>query len=321
MYHSEALWTLLSQPLPIAVCAIALEWLLPLPAGFRPSALVPALEQLARKVNRPGHHTTQQWLAGLLTPLVVLIPALAACWALRNLSLSEGLFDLLLLVWLLELKPLGQQVSALRPLLRQDKLPLARLQLAPLVRRETRQLSLMGICKAVSESLILRWSGQWAAVLFWYLLAGIEAALCMRLLQLMNQAFSVKLQRNRLFGEISCRLYGLLCVVPAAVCVLLLGGFPGGGRALTQAWRGAAHWPSRGQGALLAAVAGGLNVRLGGPRFYDEHKQRFAVLGGQQEPDVTTPRRVLSRLQRLSLVCWLALALCSGLNLYVHLAR
>lgn len=51
MYHSEALWTLLSQPLPIAVCAIALEWLLPLPAGFRPSALVPALEQLARKVN------------------------------------------------------------------------------------------------------------------------------------------------------------------------------------------------------------------------------------------------------------------------------
>ncbi|MFC3914962.1 cobalamin biosynthesis protein [Pseudaeromonas sharmana] len=321
MMNDEAFWTLLASPLPIAVLAVVLETLLPLPAGFRPSALLPWLEQLARKVNRPGHHSTQLWLAGLLTPLVVLIPALAACWALRNLSLSEGLFDLLLLVWLLELKPLGQQLNALRPLLHQDKLPLARLQLAPMVRRETRQLSLMGLSKACSETLILRWSGQWAAVLFWYLLAGIEAALCMRLLQLMNQAFSVKLARNRLFGEMSGRLYSLMVWMPAWLSVLLQGAFAGGGRAVQQALLGARQWPAQGQGALLGAVAGGLNIRLGGPRFYDGHKLRYVTLGGCQEPDLSTPVRVLGRLRWLSLVWWLLSALFCGLYLYVHWPR
>ena len=96
---SPQLITLLEQPASLLAVALFLEWLLPIPQAFRPSALVPMLERLGHKVNRKGSPPTQQWLAGLLTPLVVLLPALLGNWALRNLSLYETLFDLLLLLF------------------------------------------------------------------------------------------------------------------------------------------------------------------------------------------------------------------------------
>ena len=106
-----------------------------------------------------------------------------------------------------------------------------------------------------------------------------------------------------------------------SVSVLLQGAFAGGGRAVQQALLGARQWPAQGQGALLGAVAGGLNIRLGGPRFYDGHKLRYVTLGGCQEPDLSTPVRVLGRLRWLSLVWWLLSALFCGLYLYVHWPR
>lgn len=322
MHQPLTLTLLADQPLLVALVAVVLEMVLPLPASVRPSALVPLLERLARKVNYRQSPPAQQWVAGLLTPLVVLIPSVAGCWALRNLTLSETLFDLLLLCWLLEGRPLRQQLAGMLPLLRADKLVLARRQLSPLVRRETDRLSLMGICKATSEQLILRWSGQWACVLFWYLVAGIEAALVIRLLQLMTQAFSVKLPRQRLFGEPTATLYRVLSGLPAILNTLVLGMLPGGGHALRAAWRARRDWPGGAQGMLVAAVAGGLGLRLGGPRFYAGEKVRYPILGGGPgggaEPQADSPLRVRSRLRWLAAIWLLLSLLMEGLWLYVY---
>lgn len=318
MHQALTLETLVSQPLLIALVAVLLERILPLPATARPSALVPLLERLARKVNYRQSPPAQQWTAGLLTPLVVLLPSLAGCWALRNLTLSEALFDVLLLCWLLESRPLRQQLAGMLPLLRADKLVLARRQLAPLVRRETDRLSLMGLCKATAEQLVLRWSGQWACVLFWYLLAGIEAALTVRLLQLMAQAFSVKLPRQRLFGEPTATLYRLLLWLPAWLNTLVLGMFPGGGRALHAAWHCRRQWPGGAHGPLVAAMAGGLGLRLGGPRYYADHKVRYPILGVGLEPQADSLLRVRNRLRWLTVIWLLLCLLMEGLWLYVQ---
>ena len=319
--ETSLLWALLEQPAILLALALLLEWILPLPSQVRPSALVPLLERLSHKVNRRGTPLTQQWVAGLLTPLTVLIPALLGQWALRNLSLSEALFDLLLLVWLLEWRPLKNESQALQHLLRANKISMARLQLARWTRRDTSRLSLMGLCKAASEMTVLRWLGQWFGVAFWFLLAGIEGALTFRLLQLMAQAFSPKLARNLRFGEFCCRLYSLMLLLPGWFATLLLGAFPGGGPALLAAFRQARGWYSSGSGALLAAIAAGLGISLGGPRFYMEQKMRYVRLGGPREPDLQALEQVHRRLTALSVLLLFLLVGFEAIAFYAQYLR
>ena len=300
------LWRIAEYPATLLALALLLEWLLPLPLAVRPSALVPLLERLCRKVNRRGTAVSQQWLAGIMTPLVVLLPALLATWALRNLSLYPPAFDLLLLLWLLESRPLQSESLSISQLLRADKLTMARLQLARWTRRETRTLSAMGTIKATTEMLVLRLLGQWLAVAFWYLLAGIGGALAFRLLQLMSQAFSPKLTTNQLFGEPVSRVYSAALLLPGSLFALLLGLFPGGSRALRTLFTQAKRWPCVGSGALLAALAGGLEIQLGGPRIYGASNVRLPRLGGIQEPGVTSIEQAR---RRLTLLGWLLLIL------------
>lgn len=89
---------LASTTAAIMVGAALLEALLPWPARFRPGATVPLLARLGHKVYRPDGSPGQQRQAGLLALLVVWVPCAAGLWAVRNLSLSEPLFDLLFLL-------------------------------------------------------------------------------------------------------------------------------------------------------------------------------------------------------------------------------
>ena len=100
--NESLFWEALEQPLSLLLLAMLLEWWLPIPVSWRPSALEPWLARLARKVNPKGRAAAQQQIAGLLTPLVILLPALLAYWSLSNLAVYEPALELLVLVWLLE---------------------------------------------------------------------------------------------------------------------------------------------------------------------------------------------------------------------------
>ena len=78
--------------------AALLEAIAPWPAHYRLSAVVPLLTRLGHKVCRPDGASGQQLQAGLLAMLIVWLPCAAGLWAVRNLSLSEPLFDLLFLL-------------------------------------------------------------------------------------------------------------------------------------------------------------------------------------------------------------------------------
>ena len=108
---------LASTTAAIMVGAALLEAVLPWPARFRPGAAVPLLTRLGHKVYRPDGSPSQQRQAGLLALLVVWLPCAAGLWAVRNLSLSEPLFDLLFLLLglpllLTQLRQLGSRLRA-----------------------------------------------------------------------------------------------------------------------------------------------------------------------------------------------------------------
>ena len=291
----DALMTALaSTTAAIMVGAALLEALLPWPARFRPGATVPLLTRLGHKVYRPDGSPSQQRQAGLLALLVVWVPCAAGLWAVRNLSLSEPLFDLLFLLLMLESRPLRELAQASRALATQETLVVARLQAASWLRRETGALSVMGLNKAVSETCVLRLVGQWAGPLVGFALAGVQGALLWRLAQLMNQAWSPKQAEFVHFGRAASALYQGLCA--PAILLLALPLALTRLRQLGSKLRLALRWPYPAMGGLLSLLAQSTGCRLGGPRYYQGQLVRLPVFDEGAEPDATLPRRLLHRL-------------------------
>lgn len=312
----DALMTALaSTTAAIMVGAALLEALLPWPARFRPGATVPLLTRLGHKVYRPDGSPSQQRQAGLLALLVVWVPCAAGLWAVRNLSLSEPLFDLLFLLLMLESRPLRELAQGSRALATQETLVVARLQAAPWLRRETGALSVMGLNKAVSETCVLRLVGQWAGPLLGFALAGVQGALLWRLAQLMNQAWSPKQAEFVHFGRAASALYQGLCA--PAILLLALPLALTRLRQLGSKLRLALRWPYPTMGGLLSLLAQSTGCRLGGPRYYQGQLVRLPVFDEGAEPDATLPRRLLHRLLLIGWG-WLVLSLLLTLMTLRH---
>ncbi|EPX9364616.1 cobalamin biosynthesis protein CobD/CbiB [Aeromonas veronii] len=297
---------LLSTTAAILVGAALLEAVIPWPSHLRLSAVTPLLTRLGHKVHRPDGSPGQQMQAGLLAMLVVWLPCAAGLWSLRNLALSEPIFDLLFLLLMIESRSLRELAHATRLLATQETLPLARLQATPWLKRETGKLSTMGLAKAVTESCALRLIGQWAGPLMGYALAGVQGALLWRLTQLMSQGWSMKDPAFSYFGRAASALYQGL----NAPTILLLGLpllLPRLKQA-TQLLRSGAIWPYPTIGMLLMLLADKCRIRLGGPRFYQGTLQRWSILGSGDDPDGESPRKVLNILQGIGWG-WLMLAL------------
>ncbi|MGE6166553.1 cobalamin biosynthesis protein CobD/CbiB [Aeromonas rivipollensis] len=306
---------LASTTAAIMVGAALLEALLPWPARFRPGATVPLLTRLGHKVYRPDGSPSQQRQAGLLALLVVWVPCAAGLWAVRNLSLSEPLFDLLFLLLMLESHPLRELALASRALATQETLVVARLQAASWLRRETGALSVMGLNKAVSETCVLRLVGQWAGPLLGFALAGVQGALLWRLAQLMNQAWSPKQAEFVHFGRAASALYQGLCA--PAILLLALPLALTRLRQLGSKLRLALRWPYPAMGGLLSLLAQSTGCRLGGPRYYQGQLVRLPVFDEGAEPDATLPRRLLHRLLLIGWG-WLGLSLLLTLMALTH---
>lgn len=312
----DALMTALaSTTAAIMVGAALLEALLPWPARFRPGATVPLLTRLGHKVYRPDGSPSQQRQAGLLALLVVWVPCAAGLWAVRNLSLSEPLFDLLFLLLMLESRPLRELAQGSRALATQETLVVARLQAASWLRRETGALSVMGLNKAVSETCVLRLVGQWAGPLLGFALAGVQGALLWRLAQLMNQAWSPKQTEFVHFGRAASALYQGLCA--PAILLLALPLALTRLRQLGSKLRLALRWPYPTMGGLLSLLAQSTGCRLGGPRYYQGQLVRLPVFDEGAEPDATLPRRLLHRLLLIGWG-WLVLSLLLTLMTLRH---
>ena len=306
---------LFSTTAAILVGAALLEAVIPWPSHLRLSAVTPLLTRLGHKVHRADGTPRQQLQAGMLAMLVVWVPCAAGLWSLRNLALSEPLFDLLFLLLMIESRPLRELAHATRSLATQETLPLARLQAAPWLKRETGKLSAMGIAKAMTESCALRLVGQWAGPLMGYALAGVQGALLWRLTQLMSLGWSMKDPAFGYFGRAASALYQGL----NAPTILLLG-LPlllPRIRLATQLLRSGALWPYPAIGMLLTLLADKFRIRLGGPRYYQGTLQRWPVLGSGHDPDGESPRKVLNILQGIGWG-WLMLALLVTVAVLLH---
>jgi adenosylcobinamide-phosphate synthase len=143
-----------------------------------------------------------------------------------------------------------------------------RARLSHIVGRDTDCLSQQQIRIAVMETMSENLGDGVIAPLFWYAIAGVPGMLTYKMINTLDSMIGYHDERFEQFGKFAARLDDLVNFIPARLTALLM-------VLVTASWRGADfsiryghRHSSPNSGYPEAALAGILDLRLGGPNSY-----------------------------------------------------
>ncbi|MGS2721402.1 cobalamin biosynthesis protein CobD/CbiB [Paraglaciecola aestuariivivens] len=286
----------------VLILCLLIESYLPWPAKYHPLSFIQALANgMATKVLKPESQSfTQQKISGSLALVVILLPLAAILAVLSFLAQFPMFFDSLMLLIALRFQPLVKQTQKVSQALLAEKKMLARHELSHIVLRDTQSMSPMGLVKANIESLLLRYSFETVAVIFWYCLTGGLGALIYRMLYQISLSWNIKHPSFSHFGTPLRTLLNLLQWLPnkiAVLSILIAVNISFGVKAIfkTQTWNCEHIF-------MLNSCGASLGIELGGPAIYKGNKVRIPRCGGTRQVVLADNARVLSALQRATWV-------------------
>lgn len=279
--------------LPVAAVALLVERLLGYPNGLQdwighPVEWIGGL--VARLDGAMNEGDFRRMKGGIALAIVLAItPAVTLPLVLWLRRFESGwVFEALLASALLSQKSLEDHVSAVADGLNQS-LAKGRRAVAHIVGRDPKALDESGIAKGALESLAENMSDGVTAPLFWLLVAGLPGAALYKAINTADSMVGYTSDRHREFGWAPARLDDLVNLIPArltgwiiAFAATLLPGMSGK-NALASMARDAKQHLSPNAGWPEAALAGALDIRLGGPRSYGGRKADLAWMGGGRE--------------------------------------
>lgn len=217
----------------------------------------------------------------------------------------------------LALRSLDSESMAVIAQLRAGDLVSARSALSGIVGRDTEELEVPEIIRAVIETMSENLSDGVIAPLFYLALLGPAGMAAYKAVNTLDSMVGYKNERYRELGWASARLDDLLNYIPARAAAALvwmaalLTGL-NAGRSVRMTFRDGSSQPSPNSGWPEAAFAGALGVRLGGENFYHGVSSRKAFLGDSVHPlsvDVIPPSRrllyVSSLLMAALVILWI----------------
>lgn len=291
--------------------ALVLDHLLGEPRRWHPIVGFGNLASTVEKhFNTAPEKPRRSLLAGLFAVLFLIAPALVlTVWASVTLEGLKLLFAQAITLWLaLSLRGLAEHGRAVAGPLRNGDLEKAREQVSRIVSRKASALDEKGVAAAATESMLENGADAVFASLFWFLVAGIPGVVLHRMVNTLDAMWGYRNPRFLYFGRAAARLDDLLGWAPArltAVTYMVLGH-----RKL--AWRcwqkQAPRWDSPNAGPVMAAGAGALDVRLGGPSPYPSGVKHRPVLGGFQTASFASVEAAI-RLVRRGVWLWLGVIL------------
>ena len=240
--------------------------------------------------------------------------ALAAFLAHRSLGSWAWLLDVALLYLALGAASLGEHAAAVRRALDAGELDAARRSVGRIVSRDTADMDETAVARATLESVLENGCDAVFGALFWFLVAGAPGVVAYRLANTLDAMWGYKTDRYLHFGWAAARLDDLLNWIPARLTALtyLLLGKSG---AAWRCWRSqAANWESPNAGPVMAAGAGALTVKLGGPAVYHGCLEIRPPLGEGREPVAADITRAVALVRR-GMWLWLLVAFFGGWTL------
>jgi adenosylcobinamide-phosphate synthase len=228
---------------------------------------------------------------GFVSILALMLAAAGIGWLLHNLLRPIwylGWFaEALIVSIMLAQRSLADHVSAVAAALKTGGLSAGRAEVSKIVGRDPEQLDEAGVCRAAIESLAENSSDGIVAPAFWYLIGGLPGLLAYKLLNTADSMIGHMSERHRDFGRFAAKLDDAANWIPARLTGLLLvaaGAIRSGFHTARRAWavmlRDARSHRSPNAGWPEAAMAGVLNLCLGGPRRYGDLIANEPVLNG-----------------------------------------
>lgn len=237
-----------------------------------------AIAQGETYLRQPGQSNESELLAGaMLTATVVsasyVLTRLAIAAAYRRSKLLGGLVEIGLGWTCLAARSLEEEASLVLAALDAGDTALARSRLARIVGRDTGNLDVHEISRAVIETVAESASDGVAAPLFYMSLGGVPLAMAYKAVNTLDSMIGHADERYFYFGKAAARLDDAANLVPARLTALAIVAVSGLAEAnVGDAWKvwlrdGNRH-KSPNAGHPESAMAGALGVRLGGGNFY-----------------------------------------------------
>jgi len=295
---------------PFLVCLLGLilDQLLGEPRRLHPLAgfgnLASVLERL---LNSAPRNAWRSLILGALALCALVLPLLfLAIWLSAVLT---GFWLLLAqaaaLYFALSLRGLAEHGLAVAQPLQKGELDAAREQVSRIVSRQASALDEQGVAAAATESLLENGADAVFASLFWFLVGGIPGVIVHRVVNTLDAMWGYRNPQFLYFGRAAARLDDVMGWVPARLTALTYT-LLGNRKLAWYCWRQQApQWDSPNAGPVMAAGAGALNVRLGGPSPYAQGVKQRPYLGGTNPASADTIQAAIA-LVRHGTWLWLA---------------
>lgn len=232
-------------------------------------------ESLLRRIF---HSSRAEKIAGfILAGVTVSISYLVVWLILRfTLSINTLLFhftNIIFIYTVLATRCLGDEAIKIYRLLKAKDINSARKALSYIVGRDTENLDVKNICRAVIETVAENTSDGIIAPLFYLFLGGVPLAMAYKAINTLDSMVGYKNERYINIGMASARLDDIANFLPSRITSLLMIIVSfflrlDTKRGLITVIRDGMKNPSPNSGYPESAMAGALNIRLGGPSSY-----------------------------------------------------
>lgn len=262
------------------------------------------LTQMDRTWNA-GSAAAQRW-AGV--GVVLLLIGLAVMFGVALEMVLSGWLGLALMILIATTgfaqRSLYLHVRTVLEYLEKGDLVAARQAVSKIVGRDTANLDERGVASATTESLAESFCDGIVAPAFWFLIAGLPGLFVFKAMSTADSQIGHLDDRYRYFGWAAARCDDVMNFIPARISgVLICLAGMGGWRIMI---RDARKHLSPNAGWSEAAMAGTLNVQMGGGAAYEGEWIARATLGEGERPGRADLKSGLTVYFRACLLLWLA---------------
>ena len=280
-------------------CALLLDQLLGETRRFHPLVgFGNCARWIEQRLNRQPS-SNNAVLKGLLALIVLLVPWVGAIVIVAYYFEGQAwqnyqwLMDSLVLYWAIGLKSLQQHIKPIQRSLQSNQTELARRFLSSIVSRDTDKLSAQQITAATIETTLENGNDALFGALFWYLVGGLPMVICYRLVNTLDAMWGYRNERYEQFGKVAAKFDDILNYIPARLTAITYG-VCGNFRLAIYCWQTSAKLlASPNAGPVMAAGAGSLDLRLGGPTYYHQRLIQKPFFGSKIDPEIQDIERAI----------------------------
>jgi adenosylcobinamide-phosphate synthase len=248
---------------------------------------------------------------GALAVVLLIAPLMLVAALISDHTPFGKIFDLALVYISIGSTSLRQHAVAVAEALEQENLPEARLRVGKIVSRDTASLQKDDIVRATIESVLENGNDAIFGPVIWYMVMGAPGVVLYRLANTLDAMWGYRNERYLQFGWAAAKLDDILNWIPAR---LTAGTYTILGKrgSAWDCWQSQGSlWYSPNAGPVMAAGAGALEVKLGGPAIYHGTPKLRPELGTGKDPEIPDIKSSLNLIEN-GILLWVAFFVIEG---------